>query len=135
MPVSVATRMLSKTYAARNSWLYNVLVHPGMIADAFFVAVLVGLAVMRWKLLIRAAYPPGIDPGNWLAFGHAIAGEHIRSSSIVYPPVVPLLTLAASKAFGSLLGIQVLAEAASAIPAIGAYVVFRRTIGGWNAAI
>jgi hypothetical protein len=70
-----------------------------------------------------------------LAVGHALAGEHILASSVVYPPVVPLLILGFTGIWGPYLGCKVLAVVASLLPAVGCYLVLRASNLGWAAAI
>ena len=79
------------------------------------------VALIRWRLLRDTPYPTGLDGGNWLAYGHALLGEHIRSASLVAPPIVPLLAVLGEKSFGTFDGIKVLAIASSAAPPIGLY--------------
>ncbi len=86
-----------------------------------FAGVVSAVALIRWRLLRDTPYPTGLDGGNWLAFGHAIFGEHLRSSSLVYPPVVPVIAVASERLLGTYGGIQALAFAAGAAPAIGSY--------------
>ena len=133
--MSAATERASIIKRPETARFLQVLSRPWPLVDAFFVGILLLVAIARWTLLTKSPYPPGIDPGNWLAFGHALVGEHIRSSSIVYPPVVPLLTLTASRLFGPFLGVQLLAEVSSILPAIAAYLVLRDSAGGWPGAI
>ena len=98
-------------------WVPDLASHLGM------VGVIVAVSVIRWRL-IQAIYPTGMDAGNWLAVGHAIFGEHIRSAGIRYPPVIPVLAVMGEWLFGPYAGLQVLAFVSAAAPAIGAYVLF-----------
>lgn len=91
-----------------------------LAAFAVVCGVIVGL---RFLVLARVDGPATIDTGNWLAFGHDLLGSDVRSSSLVYPPVVPLLAVAATTAFGVAGGVAVLAATASALPAVGCFVV------------
>jgi hypothetical protein len=93
------------------------------------------LAVIRWRLLYNTPYPTGLDGGNWLAFGHAIFGEQIRSSSLMYPPVVPLAAVACERVLGSYVGIQALAFLAAAAPPLGLYTVLYCWGLQWRAAV
>jgi hypothetical protein len=99
-----------------------------------FVGVVGVVTFIRWRLQ-QTPYPTGLDGGNWLALGHAILGEHIRSASIVYAPVVPLMAVAAERLFGTYGGVQALALTASAVPAVGAYVLFSVWGLRWRAVV
>jgi hypothetical protein len=99
-----------------------------------FVVVITVVSFIHWRLLRDTQYPTGLDGGNWLAYGHAIFGEHIRSSSLVYPPVVPVLTVGLERLLGTYAAVQVLAFAAAAAPAIGTYVLLYAWGVGWLSA-
>ncbi len=90
-----------------------------------FGAICVVASAIRFATLIRGGAPPTIDSGNWLAFGHAMLGEHIRSTSIVYPPVVPALVTAAVWLFGATHGVALAAVVASLAPGLGVFVALR----------
>jgi hypothetical protein len=93
------------------------------------------VALIRWLLLRGTPYPTGLDGGNWLAFGHAIFGEHLRSSTLLYPPVVPLAAVISEGALGTYLGVKVLAFIAATAPAVGAYVLLHTWGLRWRAAM
>lgn len=99
-----------------------------MATHAAILGVIVAVSLIRWRLMRGSNYPTGIDGGNWLAFGHAILGEHIRSSTLAYPPVVPLLAVACEWMLGLYAGVQALAFASAAAPALGTYVL----LYGWG---
>lgn len=98
-------------------------------ADIIFVGFLLGIAAWRWQVISSFPEPSGLDAGNWLAFGHALLGSDARSSTIVYPPVVPLLILGFAAIWGPLTGVQLLAMTSSLFPAIGAYILLRGRLG------
>lgn len=85
------------------------------------------VAAARYWMLSDRALPPGIDGGNWLAFGHALLGHSVRSTSIVYPPLVPLAVTAAVALLGATHGVALVAALASVGPGVGAYHALRRT--------
>jgi hypothetical protein len=89
---------------------------------AFFVLCDV-IVVIRFLVLVRVDGPATIDTGNWLAFGHDLLGDDVRSSTLVYPPVVPLLMVAVTTLFGVAGGVAVVAAITSALPAVGCFVV------------
>lgn len=92
------------------------------------LVLLVGLVVVgfsRFRILSTGGAPPTIDSGNWLAFADGIFGEGVRSSTIVYPPLVPLLARGFVGVFGTIDGIALLAALSSLVPAIGMYVGLR----------
>jgi hypothetical protein len=106
-----------------------------LVADALFVSFIVITALGRWFVMGESPFPPGTDGGNWLAHGHAIFGEHIRSSSIVYPPVVPLLVVGAASVWGPFLGMKVVALVSSLAPAVAVFAVMRFERAGWVAVL
>lgn len=97
--------------------------------------VLSAVTLIRWRLLRETPYPTGPDGGNWLAFGHSLFGERIRSAELVYPPVVPFLAVAFERLFGTYRGIEILAIASSWVPALGTYVLLYGWGLGWRAAV
>lgn len=99
-------------------------VRPG--PGPVFAAVCLVVAVVRFLVLSSQASPAGVDGGNWLAFGQALLGRPVRSSSIVYPPVVPALVTGAVELFGLVRGIAVVGAAASLAPAVATFVVLRK---------
>jgi len=94
-------------------------------ADAILTLSVVAIVAVRFAILRRGGAPPTIDAGNWLAFADGMLGEEVRSTTIVYPPVVPLLTKAFALMLGLTNGVALLAAIASAVPAIGAFVALR----------
>lgn len=80
---------------------------------------------LRFQILQSGGAPATIDTGNWLAFGDLWLGEPTRSTSIVYPPVVPLLAKAFVAALGRINGVAALAALSSLAPSIGMYVSLR----------
>jgi hypothetical protein len=99
------------------------------------VGVIAAVSFIRWRLLRYTPYPTGLDGGNWLAFGHAIFGEHIRSSSLAYPPIVPVIMVGLERLLGTYASIQAMAFASAAAPAIGAYVLLYAWGLGWRSAV
>ena len=91
-----------------------------------FVAFCVGAAAVRYLVLVQDAPAPAtVDGGNWLAFGRGLFGDHIRSSTIVYPPVVPVAVLVAVSLLGAAAGVAAVAAVTSLAPALGMYVALR----------
>ena len=140
-PTRVATpsppRLLSREVLVRTSSLVRRLaVHASTnwpVVHISFIGYLGLVAVTRYSSIAALSVPLGIDPGNWLAQGYGLMGEHVRSSSIVYPPVVPLLALLATWMFGLVTGVKLLSVFASVFPAIGAYVLMRGSGLKWTA--
>jgi hypothetical protein len=93
------------------------------------------VTLIRWRLLSGTPYPTGIDGGNWLAFGHAIFGEHLRSAALLYPPVVPVAAVVSERLLGTYEGIKALAFVAAAAPAVGLYVLLYVWGLGWRAVV
>ncbi len=96
------------------------------LGDLLFVLLALIVILLRFRILREGGAPPTIDAGNWLAFGDGILGRGARSTTIVYPPVVPLLTTAGVQAFGLVTGVSVVAAISSAAPAVGIYWTLRR---------
>jgi len=93
--------------------------------DWWFGALVVVVVVIRFGILRAGGAPPTIDGGNWLAYADQLLGDGVRSSSIVYPPMVPVITKAATAAFGLTTGISFMAAVAAAAPGVGLYVALR----------
>jgi hypothetical protein len=102
------------------------------LCDVAFAAYLVVIAAVRAGILFDGAAPAGLDPGNWLAFAHALAGHPVRSEAIVYPPLVPAIVLAAVRLLGLLDGLVLVATASSVVPAVAVYTVLRQAGLGWH---
>ncbi len=115
---------LPHSFVINRQWLRSM-----TAADLLLAAYLLTIAALRWAVIRSFAEPSGLDGGNWLAFGNALFGSHFRSPSVVYPPLVPLVTVFLAKIWGPLLGIEILATVASLAPAAGTYVLLRRTLG------
>jgi hypothetical protein len=93
--------------------------------DAAFLLSAVVIGTIRFLILKRGGAPPTIDAGNWLALADSMLGKAVRSPSIVYPPVVPLLTKAAVSLFGLTNGVALLAALSATAPAAGVYIALR----------
>lgn len=96
----------------------------GVVLFCAFVAT----GLFRYAVLRSGGAPATVDAGNWLAFGESLFGSSVRSDSIVYPPVVPILTWASVAVFGLTDGVAVLGALASLAPAGGLLVVLRRRL-------
>jgi len=86
-----------------------------------FVAVAATMVFIRFVVFYTGGAPATIDAGNWLAFGDALLGNGIRDASIVYPPVVPLLTKLSVGLFGLTAGVALVGAVVSAAPAAGLF--------------
>jgi len=93
--------------------------------DAVFVLCALIAGTVRFVILRRGGAPPTIDAGNWLALANSMLGDGVRSSTIVYPPLVPLLTKASVAALGLTDGVALMAAVSSLVPAAGVYVALR----------
>jgi hypothetical protein len=76
-----------------------------------------------------------LDGGNWLAFGHAIFGERLRSSTLLYPPVVPIAAAVSERLLGTFWGLKVLEFVAGAAPPLGVYILLYKWGLGWRAIV
>jgi len=97
----------------------------GILWDALFLLGILATGTVRFLILRRGGAPPTIDAGNWLAFADSMLGDGVRSTTIVYPPLVPLLTKASVTVFGLTNGVALLAALSSLMPAAGVYVALR----------
>jgi len=99
------------------------------------IAVVLMAAIAGWRFVAAAQVdgPVTTDAGNWLAFGRDLLGPDVRSSSIVYPPVVPLLTVVATEVLGLERGIAFLVAVCSVAPAVGVCWTLRRLGVEWIA--
>ena len=102
-------------------------------ADIALTLLLVGTAFARYRILTDRHAPATVDSGNWLAFGHAIMGNSPRSSSIVYPPLVPLLMAGMTRIFGPIVAVGLLGSLTALLPAIAVYVALRALGLRWSA--
>jgi hypothetical protein len=107
----------------------------GLATHSLLLLILGAVTLLRLRLIRDTSYPTGLDGGNWLAFGHSIFGEHIRSSTLLYPPIVPLLAVVAEHALGPYAGLQWLAFASATAPPLGMYVLLYTWGLGWRAAV
>src|SRR6267378_3037721 len=122
MTVDAAPRLDRKDkYSAHLSVAKLSVFHHIELADGVFVVLLAAIAILRWQVITSLPEPTGVDGGNWLALGHSLLGSHSRSASIVYPPVVPLLSVGLAAIWGPLTGAQVLAVVSSLAPSAGTY--------------
>ena len=115
------------------AWILVALQSHGV--DLGFASYALLVAVQRFSVLVGPGAPPGIDGGNWLAFGHALVGERIRAGSISYPPLVPLATSGLVGVVGPTAGVSLVAVLASLVPAGAAYAVLRGNRLGWKGAV
>jgi hypothetical protein len=94
------------------------------------------LVAWRWTSLRAHGEPVGIDVGNWLALGRAVAGRHVSGSDSVYPPLVPLLVRGATALWDLPVAAALTAAIAGLAPGAGAWWATRRDIGdGWAGAV
>jgi hypothetical protein len=98
---------------------------PTRVGDLVFWSLVVLVVVLRFRILRQGGAPPTIDAGNWLAYGDSILHRGARSATIVYPPVVPLMTTASVHLFGLVNGVSTVAAISGAAPAIGIYSTLR----------
>ncbi len=103
--------------------------------DVAFVALATAVAVFRLVVLADPRAPAGIDGGNWLAFGRDLLGPDTRSSTIAYPPAVPLLVTAAVALLGPVWGIAAVGSLTSLAPGAATYAVLRSEGLRWAAPV
>jgi hypothetical protein len=98
--------------------------------------VAVAAATARAWVLAAPGAPPGIDTGNWIAFGNALFGHSVKPASVAYPPVVPLLMTALSHLVGPTVGASIVGGLAALAPAAGVLVVlWLANLRWWSVAI
>ncbi|HUP86162.1 MAG TPA: hypothetical protein VM143_10890 [Acidimicrobiales bacterium] len=93
--------------------------------DALFGLIVVGMGAFWLVKLLDPWSPVGGDPGNWLALGNETFGISIRSRSIAYPPLVPLVVAVAARLAPLVPALAVIACASGLAPAVAAYHVVR----------
>jgi len=103
--------------------------------DLLFLLVTLVVVVLRFRILRDTGAPATIDAGNWLAFGDTLLGRGVRSTSIVYPPLIPLATTGAVGLLGFVNGVAAMAALSSAAPALGVYWTLRRCRLGFGAVV
>lgn len=106
---------------------------PARLADIAFGAIVLLVVLIRFRILRAGGAPATIDAGNWLAFGDGILGRGVRSPTIVYPPVVPLLTTGSVGLLGLVNGVAAVGAIGSVAPGVGVYWVLRRCRLGFGA--
>jgi hypothetical protein len=95
--------------------------------DLTFVFVATVMVIVRFRILREGGAPPTIDAGDWIAHGDAIFGSGIRSTTIVYPPLVPTFTKVLVELLGFTNGVSLMGAVAAAAPAVGLYGALRLT--------
>jgi len=93
--------------------------------DWWFGALVAVVIAVRFGILAAGGAPPTIDGGNWLAYADQLLGDGVRSSSIVYPPLVPVIVKVATGIFGLTTGVSFVAALAAVAPAVGLYTALR----------
>lgn len=100
------------------------------------VLALLGVAIYRILVIALHGEPSGVDFGNWLMFGHQALGSPLpRAASVTYPPIVPVLTVWLTGAFGVVWGTAILAGVSSVAPALGVFIACRLFGARWNAVL
>lgn len=93
--------------------------------DVLFTGVTVVVVLLRLYPLLSRHAPTGNDWAEMLLVGHAYLGQALPAGGATYPPLVPLLVVAATTLFPTLPAIAVLGALASASPAAGLYIALR----------
>jgi len=75
-----------------------------------------------------------VDSGNWLALGYDLLHHPLRSPTIVYPPVVPLVVTGAASLLGPLNGVAAVSAVSSLLPGAAVHLVLRQSNLRWEAA-
>jgi hypothetical protein len=87
---------------------------------------LLGIAVFHLVVIVRNGEPSGLDYGNWLTLGHRWLHDGAPGGSqSTYPPVAPLLVVAAVRIFGPVWGEGLLTSVGALAPALAVGVVLR----------
>ena len=96
------------------------------------------LSVAAFRAIVIGSHgePSGLDFGNWLMYGYQALGHPLeRGTADTYPPVVPVLAVAGTKAFGVVWGMATFAGLASTAPGLGVYVACRLLGARWSAVL
>lgn len=105
-------------------------------ADTTVASALAVVATYRVVLLGVRHEPNGVDFGNWLMLGHALLGSPLPDAAhVVYPPLVPLLSVGATELFGVVWGSALVLGASGAAPGIGLYAAARMNRVRWPAVL
>ena len=72
-----------------------------------FAAIVLTVGVVRAVVFAIGGGPATVDAGNWIAFGDDLLGADQRSSSLAYPPLIPIVTTLATRWFGVVVGVAV----------------------------
>ena len=94
-----------------------------IVEVALVSAVLASFAVYRFVAASPNAAPPGVDGGNWLAFGRELFGEDVKAAQSTFPPILPALLWAASKVLDPLTAAKLLGAVASVSAGIPLYLI------------
>lgn len=120
----------ASTRLSRSRLVAFAAAHPG----AFVASVLLAVALGRAVVIGRGGEPSGLDFGNWLQLGHQILGHPLHGAAKVsYPPVVPVVAVAVTHAFGLVWGDALAAGFAGVAPATGVYLAARMCGVRWPA--
>jgi hypothetical protein len=93
------------------------------------VVALAGAAFWRWYTLSAYGEPVGVDFGNWLTLGGALGGHRVSGGDTVYPPVVPAIAVASAAVLGVPRAAHLVAAVAGVVPALGAWLAVRPSVG------
>ena len=86
-----------------------------------FAAIVLTVGVVRAVVFAIGGGPATVDAGNWIAFGDDLLGADQRSSSLAYPPLIPIVTTLATRWFGVVVGVALVGAVASVLPAISTF--------------
>ncbi len=106
--------------AARRSKIFGI---------SLVFVVLISFAVYRFVAVSANAAPPGVDAGNWLAFGRELLGEDVKAADSAYPPILPVLVGITSKLVGPWMAAKFIGVFASVSAAIPLYLIAASSVG------
>lgn len=102
--------------------------------DWLVVLVLVSLvAFARLSSIALFQSASGADPGNWLAFAHAITGNNVLPSGVVYPPVLPAILAVIAESIGDLAATKIMVPLMVVMLGASLFLLLRDVVPYWIA--
>jgi hypothetical protein len=99
------------------------------------ILILVGIALLvaAWSWRELGQFASGNDPGNWLAVGRRLLGDHGKSSRVAYAPAVPFIVAVLSALMGPFVAVKLTAALSLAAAFFCVALVARSGVELWLA--